>query len=163
MKYQTKEEAKKALVVRLPAGVKARLDSASQSQGISQSRLASELISEGLNQSVSLETILDDVGVVIEDDDKVGRDRLAETDMTTTYIWLPGQPIGKGRPRFTRTGRVYTPEKTRKFEHRLAAAASDYMALHNLEPTEKPCQMVIKAQFEIPKSWTKARKAGGCG
>lgn len=70
MKYQTKEEAKKALVVRLPAGVKDRLDSASQSQGISQSRLASELISEGLNQSVSLETILDDVGVVIEGDDK---------------------------------------------------------------------------------------------
>lgn len=69
MKYQTKEEAKKALVVRLPAGVKDRLDSASQSQGISQSRLASELISEGLNQSVSLETILDDVGVVIESDD----------------------------------------------------------------------------------------------
>lgn len=69
MKYQTKEEAKKALVVRLPAGVKDRLDSASQSQGISQSRLASELISEGLNQSVSLETILDDVGVVVESDD----------------------------------------------------------------------------------------------
>ena len=63
-------EEKKALVVRLPAGVKDRLDSASQSQGISQSRLASELISEGLNQSVSLEAILDDVGVVIEDDDK---------------------------------------------------------------------------------------------
>ena len=69
MKYQTREEAKKALVVRLPAGVKDRLDSASQSQGISQSRLASELISEGLNQSVSLEAILDDVGVVIESDD----------------------------------------------------------------------------------------------
>ena len=69
MKYQTKEEAKKALVVRLPAGVKDRLDTASQSQGISQSRLASELISEGLNQSVSLEAILDDVGVVIESDD----------------------------------------------------------------------------------------------
>jgi hypothetical protein len=69
VKYQTKEEAKKALVVRLPAGVKDRLDTASQSQGISQSRLASELISEGLNQSVSLEAILDDVGVVIESDD----------------------------------------------------------------------------------------------
>jgi len=69
MKYQTKLEEKKALVVRLPAGVKDRLDTASQSQGISQSRLASELISEGLNQSVSLEAILDDVGVVIESDD----------------------------------------------------------------------------------------------
>lgn len=79
--------------------------------------------------------------------------------MTSTYIWLPGQPIGKGRPRFTRTGRVYTPEKTRRYEHRLAGTASNYMMLHQLEPTKKPCQMVIKAQFEIPKSWTKARKA----
>jgi hypothetical protein len=78
LKYQTKEEAKKALVVRLPAGVKARLDSASQSQGISQSRLASELISEGLNQSVSLEAILDDVGVVADDD----------TDQTDIETWL---------------------------------------------------------------------------
>ena len=79
--------------------------------------------------------------------------------MTAAYIWLPGQPIGKGRPRFTRMGRVYTPEKTRKFEHRLAATASNYMLLHQLEPTSKPCVVVIRAQFEIPKSWTKAKKA----
>ena len=79
--------------------------------------------------------------------------------MTAAYIWLPGQPIGKGRPRFTRMGRVYTPEKTRKFEHRLAATASNYMMLHQLEPTSKICVVVIRAQFEIPKSWTKAKKA----
>jgi len=79
--------------------------------------------------------------------------------MTKTYIWLPGQPVGKGRPRFTRTGRVYTPDKTRKFEHRLAATASNYMILHQLEPTNKPCRVIIRAQFEIPKSWTKAKKA----
>ncbi len=79
--------------------------------------------------------------------------------MTTTYIWLPGQPIGKGRPRFTRTGRVYTPEKTRRYEHRLAGTASNYMMLRQLEPTTMPCHMVIKAQFEIPKSWTKTKKA----
>ena len=79
--------------------------------------------------------------------------------MTKTYIWLPGQPVGKGRPRFTRTGRVYTPEKTRKFEHRLAATASNYMLLHQLDATDKPCKALIKAQFEIPKSWTKAKKA----
>jgi len=79
--------------------------------------------------------------------------------MTKTYIWLPGQPVGKGRPRFTRTGRVYTPDKTRKFEHRLAATASNYMILHQLEPTDKPCRVIIRAQFEIPKSWTKAKKA----
>ena len=79
--------------------------------------------------------------------------------MTAAYIWLPGQPVGKGRPRFTRMGRGYTPEKTRKFEHRLAATASNYMMLHQFEPTALPCIVVIKAQFEIPKSWTKAKKA----
>ena len=79
--------------------------------------------------------------------------------MTSTYIWLPGQPIGKGRPRFTRMGRVYTPEKTRKFEQRLADTASNYMLLHQLDCTEKPCKVLIKAQFGIPKSWTKAKKA----
>ncbi len=74
MKYQTKTEAKKALVVRLPAGVKARLDIFSQSQGISQSRLASELISEGLpTTSIAASTAARASarsGVVIEDDDK---------------------------------------------------------------------------------------------
>ena len=33
------------------------------------------------------------------------------------------------------------------------------MLLHQLDCTEKPCKVLIKAQFEIPKSWTKARKA----
>ena len=78
--------------------------------------------------------------------------------MTTAYIWMNGQPIGKGRPRFTRMGRVYTPEKTRKYEMRLAAVASDYMVTHGLEVTSKPCSVIIKAQFQIPKSWTKAKK-----
>jgi Holliday junction resolvase RusA-like endonuclease len=33
------------------------------------------------------------------------------------------------------------------------------MMLRQLEPTTMPCHMVIKAQFEIPKSWTKTKKA----
>lgn len=78
MKYQTKEEAKKALVVRLPAGLKDRLVAASQAQGVSQSSLAVDLISEGLNQSVSLESILEDVGVAIE----------ASSDQTDIETWL---------------------------------------------------------------------------
>ena len=78
--------------------------------------------------------------------------------MNSATIFMDGQPIGKGRPRFTRMGRVYTPEKTRKFEHKLAAIASNYMMLHQLEPTTEPCIMIIQAQFEIPKSWTKKKK-----
>jgi hypothetical protein len=78
MKYQSKGEPKQALVVRLPVGLKSRLDAASHSQGISQSRLAVDLIAEGLNQSVSLEAILDDVGVIADDD----------ADQTDIETWL---------------------------------------------------------------------------
>ena len=78
--------------------------------------------------------------------------------MKSVTIFMDGQPIGKGRPRFTRIGRVYTPEKTRKFEHKLAAIASNYMMLHQLEPTDRPCSMVIEARFEIPKSWSKKKR-----
>jgi hypothetical protein len=78
MKYQNKDEDKKPLVVRLPVGLKQRLDIASNQQGISQSRLAVDLISEGLNQSVSLEAILDDVGVVAD----------VDGDQTDIETWL---------------------------------------------------------------------------
>ena len=61
LKYQRRDEPLKPLVVRLPLDLKEQLDIASQSQGISQSRLAVELISQGLNQSVSLEAMLDDI------------------------------------------------------------------------------------------------------
>ena len=61
MKYQRRDEPLKPLVVRLPLDLKEQLDIASKGQGISQSRLAVELISQGLNQSVSLEAMLDDI------------------------------------------------------------------------------------------------------
>ena len=61
MKYQGRNEPLKPLVVRLPVDLKEQLDAASKDQGISQSRLAVDLISEGLNQSVSLEAMLDDI------------------------------------------------------------------------------------------------------
>ena len=66
--------------------------------------------------------------------------------------------MGKGRPRFTRTGHIYTPDKTRKYEMRLAAAGSDEMVSLGIDPTSEPCKVLIRAQFEIPKSWTKAKK-----
>ena len=49
------------MVVRLPVDLKEQLDAASKDQGISQSRLAVDLISEGLNQSVSVEAMLNQI------------------------------------------------------------------------------------------------------
>ena len=73
MKYQRRDEPLKPLVVRLPLDLKEQLDIASQAQGISQSRLAVDLISQGLNQSVSLEAMLDEIEAdrPAADDDQV--------------------------------------------------------------------------------------------
>jgi Holliday junction resolvase RusA-like endonuclease len=74
------------------------------------------------------------------------------------HVILSGQPIGKGRPRFTRQGRTYTPAKTKDYEQKLRQAAIEAMKDHDREPTEMPCRVVILAQFEIPKSWPKYKK-----
>lgn len=73
LKYQRRDEPLKPLVVRLPLDLKEQLDIASKDQGISQSRLAVELISQGLNQSVSLEDIKDafETEPPVSDDDHV--------------------------------------------------------------------------------------------
>ena len=78
--------------------------------------------------------------------------------MSKISVYLNGQPIGKGRPRFTRTGHTYTPEKTRRYEHKLAAEASNWMMLRSMDPITQPCRVAILAQFQIPKSWSKKRR-----
>jgi len=78
--------------------------------------------------------------------------------MGNVSFWLRGQPIGKGRPRFTRQGRAYTPAKTKDYEHRLAAVASDAMIDIKQDPITVPCKLHVLAQFEIPKSWPKKRR-----
>lgn len=43
--------------------------------------------------------------------------------MTAVVVNIPGQPVPKGRPRFTRGGFAYTPDKTRKYEKLVAGLA----------------------------------------
>jgi Holliday junction resolvase RusA-like endonuclease len=78
--------------------------------------------------------------------------------MNEVNVFLTGQPVGKGRPRFTRSGHVYTPDKTKRYEMRLAGEASNVMMVRQLDPITVPCKVLIRAQFQIPKSWTKAKK-----
>lgn len=63
---------------------------------------------------------------------------------------IPGKPVGKGRPRFTRAGIAYTPKETKEYEKHIKEA---YMAkFGNLEPFDGAVWMVITANFQIPKS-----------
>ena len=72
-------------------------------------------------------------------------------------IVVPGVPIGKGRPRFARTGHAYTPEKTRHYE----AMLRDYarQAMGDRPPCEEPMRVIMIAVFPIPASWS-AKKRG---
>lgn len=72
-----------------------------------------------------------------------------------------GNPEGKGRPRFARTGgyvRVYTPEATQAYEDRVKgvflAEGKGFYA-----EAEEPVEIDVVAFFEIPASMIKRKRA----
>ncbi len=68
---------------------------------------------------------------------------------------VPGEPKGKGRPRFLKTGRTYTPAATVEYERRIATRAAEAMPC---PPTALPVSVRVDVFNGIPKSWTKARR-----
>ncbi len=75
--------------------------------------------------------------------------------MKVTFT-VPGNPQGKARARRAGNSKaMYTPQKTRDYEAKVAAAYR--------EQTDKmftnPLDLTVKAFFRIPKSWTKKKKA----
>jgi len=57
-------------------------------------------------------------------------------------------PVAKGRPRFTRGGRAYTPERTRKFTNELIAMMQWQVG----EPLEGALKVEIVFYMRRPKS-----------
>lgn len=72
---------------------------------------------------------------------------------------VPGQPVGKGRPRATTIGgnaRMYTPAKTADYERMVALHASQ--AMLGEVPFTGPVQVQMDITFAIPPSWPKSRR-----
>ena len=72
---------------------------------------------------------------------------------------IPGKPIGKGRPRFSRQGgfvRAFTPEKTVNFEQLVAWTAKQ--AIGNAPAFAHACEVVIEAEFLPPSSWSAKKR-----
>lgn len=67
-----------------------------------------------------------------------------------------GEIVGKARPRMnTRTGRAYTPPKTKNYEYFLRQwFIREYP---NFKPIEKRVEVTIIAYFDIPKSTSKKK------
>jgi Holliday junction resolvase RusA-like endonuclease len=72
-------------------------------------------------------------------------------------VELPGEPKGKGRPRFSRgSGIVYTPQPTRNFEAQLKYAGQ--LAMKGAPPMEGALKVEILAAFSVPPSWSKTKQ-----
>ena len=66
------------------------------------------------------------------------------------------EPIGKARPRFTKTGHAYTLQKTKDAEELIAAA---YRAAGGgCIPKGVPIGLEVTAYFPIPKSYSQKKR-----
>lgn len=73
------------------------------------------------------------------------------------FFLIPGEPTGKGRPRFTRSGHAYTPERTASYEQAVRQA---YRAeFPNAEPIPAGVQVAVTivAGYSIPKFTSKVK------
>lgn len=84
--------------------------------------------------------------------------------MRKIEFFVPGAPVGKGRPRAARRGAgvvMFTPEKTADYEALVSATAAT--ALAGDAPTHQlldgPLEAVLEMRFPVPASWSKAKRA----
>lgn len=69
---------------------------------------------------------------------------------------VPGEPVGKARPRVTRSGHAYTPAKTVSYENLVKMRFDELFP--DWVPLEKEIQVAIHAYYKIPKSASKAKR-----
>lgn len=74
--------------------------------------------------------------------------------MRVTFT-IPGKPQGKGRPRASRDGHMYTPKTTREYEKLISIC---YKMQSGLDFGDAPISMSIRMYFPIPKSTPKAKR-----
>lgn len=70
---------------------------------------------------------------------------------------IPGDPVAKQRPRMTKSGHVYTPEKTRQYEKLVKEAYLNHSRSWKFGK-DVPLEIRIVAYFPIPKSDSNKRK-----
>jgi len=79
--------------------------------------------------------------------------------MNVVFV-IPGQPVAKGRPKFSRRGKAvvaYTPAKTASYENLVKLAATAAMA--GATPSAAPIDLTIILALQIPASWSNKRRA----
>lgn len=67
---------------------------------------------------------------------------------------IPGQPVGKGRPRFTKTGHAFTPSKTAQYE-----ALIRRLWDKSYPPMEGAVAVKIIAGCQVPKGSSRKQRS----
>lgn len=76
----------------------------------------------------------------------------------SVFICVPGEPVGKGRPRIGRRGKhamMFTPQKTADYEAIVRQEAEKSMAGQEL--LAGPVELKLQIFTAIPKSYSKAK------
>ena len=68
---------------------------------------------------------------------------------------VSGEPKGKGRPRFTRIGKPYTPENTASYEEKVRLAYWEQCGME-MAAAGIPLTLEITAVFGVPERFSKA-------
>ena len=66
---------------------------------------------------------------------------------------IPGEPVPQARPRLSKTGIAYTPEKSRRYKEYIRLLASAKMA--GKTPLEGPLCLSVRVYRSVPKSRSK--------
>lgn len=69
-------------------------------------------------------------------------------------IVIEGKPTAKARPRFTRSGRAYTPKKTAAYENAVKAA---WIEKYGMERLEGPVELEAVFYISPPKSLSRKK------
>jgi len=72
-------------------------------------------------------------------------------------VIIAGEPVAKGRPRFTRRGIAYTPAHTRKHEAHSRLAAQ--LAMDGRPPIDMPVRIELLVELPVPASWSRRKTA----
>lgn len=77
--------------------------------------------------------------------------------MEEVHFIIPGKPIGKGRPRFTRTGHCWTPDKTVAYERDIKMTYWSTYG-HRKYAEDKALAVEIILYYPRPKRMTKVKR-----
>lgn len=94
----------------------------------------------------------------------MSNETILSLDLGTSTGWairfeIPGQPVGKGRPRFARRGNfvsTYTDKKTASFENLVKIKAQEAMA--DRPAIDGPVQVSVGIFVTPPASWSQKKQ-----